>query len=106
MKARELNNLGILSNAMVRVTADDGAVVWINGVEMGRVNVSNGELSHRAEAGSDSGITDPVASDLPRVFAADRDSEGYKLAADMLLGRDPFGGEYVAAFRDGRLGAE
>ena len=59
-----------------------------------------------AEAGIDSGIIDPVASDLARVFAADRDSEGYRLAADMLLGRDPFGGEYVAAFRDGRLGTE
>jgi hypothetical protein len=40
------------------------------------------------------------------VFAADRDSEPYRLAADMLLGRDPFGGEYVAAFRSGRLGTE
>ena len=30
----------------------------------------------------------------------------YRLAADMLLGRDPFGGEYVAAFREGRLGTE
>ncbi len=59
-----------------------------------------------ADAGIDSGIIDPVASDLARVFAADRDSEPYRLAADMLLGRDPFGGEYVAAFRDGRLGAE
>ena len=59
-----------------------------------------------AEAGIDSGIIDPVASDLARVFSADRDTEGYKLAADMLLGRDPFGGEYVAAFREGRLGAE
>ena len=41
----------------------------------------------------------------PRVFGADRDSEPYRLAADMLLGRDPFGGEYVLAFREGRLGA-
>lgn len=59
-----------------------------------------------AEAGIDSGIIDPVASDLGRVFAADRDSDGYRLAADMLLGRDPFGGEYVLAFREGRLGGE
>ena len=59
-----------------------------------------------AEAGVDSGIIDPVASDLARVFAADRESEPYRLAADMLLGRDPFGAEYVAAFRDGRLGTE
>lgn len=59
-----------------------------------------------AEAGIDSGIIDPVASDLVRVFSADRDTESYRLAADMLLGRDPFGGEYVLAFREGRLGAE
>ena len=57
-----------------------------------------------AEAGIDSGIIDPVASDLPRVFGADRGSEPYRLAADMLLGRDPFGAEYVLAFREGRLG--
>jgi 5-methyltetrahydrofolate--homocysteine methyltransferase len=58
------------------------------------------------EAGIDSGIIDPVASDLPRVFGADRDSEPYRLAADMLLGRDPFGGAYVLAFREGRLGSD
>jgi len=58
-----------------------------------------------ADAGVDSGIIDPVASDLGRVFSADRGSEPYRLAADMLLGRDPFGGEYVLAFREGRLGA-
>jgi cobalamin-dependent methionine synthase I len=56
-----------------------------------------------AEAGIDGGIIDPVASDLARVFGADRDTEPYRLAADLLLGRDPFGGEYVAAFRAGRL---
>ncbi len=55
------------------------------------------------EAGIDGGIIDPVASDLERVFSADRDAEPYRLAADLLLGRDPFGGEYVAAFRAGRL---
>jgi hypothetical protein len=59
-----------------------------------------------AEAGIDSGIIDPVASDLGRVFGADRGAESYRLAADMLLGRDPFGGEYVAAFRAGRLADE
>jgi 5-methyltetrahydrofolate--homocysteine methyltransferase len=57
-----------------------------------------------AEAGIDSGIIDPVASDLGRVFTTDRTTEAYGLAADLLLGRDPFGGAYVAAFRAGRLG--
>ena len=59
-----------------------------------------------AEAGIDSGIVDPVASDLGRVFSASRDAESYRLAADLLLGRDPYGAEYVAAFRAGRLGDE
>ncbi len=58
-----------------------------------------------ADAGIDSGIIDPVASDLGRLFGADRDGEAWRLAADVLLGRDPFGSEYVAAFREGRLGA-
>jgi Pterin binding enzyme len=56
-----------------------------------------------AGAGIDGGIIDPVASDLARVFAGDRDGEPYRMAADLLLGRDPFGGAYVAAFRAGRL---
>ncbi len=58
-----------------------------------------------ANAGIDSGIIDPVASDLTRVFAADRKTRPYQLAADLLLGRDPFGGSYVTAFRAGELAA-
>jgi len=58
-----------------------------------------------AGAGIDSGIIDPVASDLARVFAAERESRPYQLAADLLLGRDPFGGSYVTAFRAGELAA-
>lgn len=59
-----------------------------------------------AEAGIDSGIVDPVASDLGRVFSAPRDAEAYRLASDLLLGRDPYGGAYMAAFRAGRLAEE
>lgn len=59
-----------------------------------------------AEAGIDSGIVDPVASDLGRVFGADRSAEGHRLAADLLLGRDPYGAEFMAAFRAGRLSEE
>ncbi len=57
------------------------------------------------EAGADSGIVDPVASDLGRVFAIDRESEGYRLAADLLLGRDLYGGDFLAAYRRGELAA-
>jgi 5-methyltetrahydrofolate--homocysteine methyltransferase len=57
------------------------------------------------EAGADSGIVDPVASDLGRVFAMDRGSQGYRLAADLLLGRDLYGADFMAAFRRGELAA-
>ena len=80
---------------------------WRGGtLRIAAMYLGQGRWDPQRTYGIDSGIFDPVASDLPRVFAADRESEGYKLAADMLLGRDPFGGEYVAAFRDGRLGRD
>ncbi len=59
-----------------------------------------------ADAGADSGIIDPVASDPRRIFAQDRTSRAYALAADLLTGRDPFGMEFLAAYRAGELGAE
>jgi cobalamin-dependent methionine synthase I len=100
-------------DAARQLRAEYGPAIHITG---GLSNVSFGMPARRllndtfidlcAEAGIDSGIIDPVASDLGRVFSADRDTEAYRLAADMLLGRDPFGGEYVMAFREGRLGAE
>jgi 5-methyltetrahydrofolate--homocysteine methyltransferase len=56
-----------------------------------------------AQAGADSGIIDPVASDLRRIFAADRTARAYVLAADLLAGRDPFGMEFLTAYRAGEL---
>jgi Pterin binding enzyme len=95
-----------------RLRAEYGATIHLTG---GLSNVSFGMPERRllndvfidlaAEAGIDSGIIDPVASDLGRVFAGDTASRPYRLAADMLLGRDPFGGAYVAAFRAGELAA-
>lgn len=55
------------------------------------------------EAGADSGVIDPVANDPARVFGQDRTSAAYRLAADVLTGRDPYGGEFLAAYRAGRL---
>lgn len=54
-------------------------------------------------AGQDSGIVDPVASDVARALSPDRDSEVYRLAADLLTGADAFGVEFIDAFRAGRL---
>jgi len=56
-------------------------------------------------AGADSGIIDPVASDLGRVLGQDRESESYRLASDLLLGRDPYGATFLAAYRRGELAA-
>ena len=55
------------------------------------------------EAGADSGIVDPVATNLNRIFLADRHSRPYQLAWDMLLGRDPGCVNYLEAYRDGEL---
>ncbi len=59
-----------------------------------------------AQAGQDSGIVDPVAADIARALAPDRDAEGYRLAADLLTGVDDFGVEFIDAFRGGRIGGE
>ncbi len=55
------------------------------------------------EAGQDSGIVDPVAADIAKALAPDRDALAYRLAADLLTGADPFGVEFIDAFRAGRL---
>jgi cobalamin-dependent methionine synthase I len=55
------------------------------------------------EAGADSGIVDPVASNLNRIFQADKESQPYQFALDMLLGRDPGCVNYLVAYREGEL---
>jgi hypothetical protein len=37
-------------------------------------------------------------------FARDRAARPYRLAADLLTGADPYGGEFLMAFRAGELG--
>jgi len=56
-----------------------------------------------ADAGADSGIIDPVASDPRRIFAQGRSSRASALAADLLTGRDPFGMAFLTAYRAGEL---
>jgi cobalamin-dependent methionine synthase I len=55
------------------------------------------------DAGADSGIVDPVANQLLRVFQTDRQSRAYQLAEEMLLGRDPGCFNFLEAYRDGEL---
>jgi len=55
------------------------------------------------EAGADSGIVDPLVAGPARIAALDPTSERFRLAAAVLKGEDPYGAEFLAAARDGRL---
>lgn len=55
------------------------------------------------ESGGDSGIIDPVQMPVEDIASMDATSESFQLAKAVLEGTDMFGGEYIAAFRDGRL---
>jgi 5-methyltetrahydrofolate--homocysteine methyltransferase len=57
-----------------------------------------------AQAGTDSGIIDPVASDPARIFAQDRSARPYEMAAALLTGVDAYGMEFLTAYRAGELG--
>ena len=54
-------------------------------------------------AGADGGIIDPVLSSPNEIFAVDRESLGYRLAEDMLLGRDQHCKNYIRAWRKGEM---
>ena len=55
------------------------------------------------EAGADSGIVDPVTSRPDHVFEVDRGSPSYKLAEDVLMGRDKHCKIYIKAWRKKEL---
>ena len=57
------------------------------------------------EAGGDSGIVDPVASHLDKVFSSHRQSRPYQLTEDMLLGKDQNCKNFLRAYRKGELQA-
>ena len=99
--------------AVSRIRAALGPRVHITG---GLSNVSFGLPGRRllndvfidlaVEAGADSGIVDPVANDMSRVFGRDPFSRPYRLAAEMLAGTDPYGVEFITAFRAGELAGD
>lgn len=65
----------------------------------GRKVINDVFLIMAVEAGADSGIIDPVMSNPKEVFAVDRTSKTYKLAEDVLLGRDEFCATYIRTWR-------
>ena len=57
------------------------------------------------DAGADGGIMDPVASPPAAILASDREDPRYRLAEDVMLGRDEHCMAYIRAWRKGRLAA-
>jgi len=55
------------------------------------------------EAGADGGIVDPLQINAGILNGMDINSEGFKLAKALLLGEDEFGGNYIAASREGKI---
>ena len=58
------------------------------------------------EAGADSGILDPVVSPPEVILAIDRTDPNYRLAEDVLMGRDEHCMEYIRAWRKSRRKAK
>lgn len=52
------------------------------------------------DAGADGGIIDPTSGDPREVMAMDRSSRGFQLAEEMLLGKDDFCANFIAAWRN------
>ncbi len=55
------------------------------------------------DAGADSGILDPVTSHIDSVMGLDRGSRRYRMAEDLLLGRDQYCASFIRAHRKGEL---
>jgi len=55
------------------------------------------------DSGIDSGIIDPVQTNINNVFELDISTFGFKVARDMLLGKDDFCKNYLDAYRSGTL---
>ena len=55
------------------------------------------------EAGADSGIIDPVASNLQAILSTDRQADTYRMTEDLLLGRDRHCKNFLRAYRKGEL---
>ncbi len=69
----------------------------------GRKIVNDTFVALAIAAGADGGIIDPVLSPPDEIFNTDRDSLGYRLAEDMLLGKDEHCKKYIRAWRKGEM---
>ncbi len=56
------------------------------------------------QAGGDGGIVDPLQINAASLRSLDMDADAFKLASALLNGQDEYGLNYIAAYREGRLG--
>ena len=99
-------------DAIRELRAKYGSEIHITG---GMSNVSFGIPGRRivndtfvilaVAAGADGGIIDPALSSPREIFAMDRESLGYRLAEDMLLGKDEHCKKYIRVWRKGEMKA-
>lgn len=68
--------------------------------------INNSFITLAVEAGADSGIIDPVASQMNKLFPTDRQSLPFQLAENMLLGKDRNCKNFLRAYRNGELTAK
>ena len=111
--ATDSNNAQSFLEAVRAIRARYGTEIHISG---GLSNVSFGMPSRKLinqvftwmalEAGADSGIVDPLQINGRVLAGLDKASEPFKLARALLTGEDLFGGEFITAHREGRLGGE
>jgi hypothetical protein len=111
--ATDSNNAKSFLDAVSAIRAKYGAEIHVTG---GLSNVSFGMPNRKlinqvfswlaVEAGVDGGIVDPLQINGKILAAVDTTTEPFRLAKALLTGEDMFGAEYIAAHREGRLGAE
>ena len=98
-------------NAIKLIRDEYGSEIHITG---GMSNVSFGLPNRKLvnavylrlaiDHGADSGIIDPIHTDIDAVLALDMESKPVQIATDMLMGNDDFCMNYITAFRSGELG--
>jgi hypothetical protein len=99
-----------LLEAVTAAKKEFGAVKLTGGFSNISFGMPNRKLLNKvfiylcAEAGSESGIINPVATPVREVAAMDTNSEPFRLARAVLVGEDLYGMEYISAFREGKLG--
>lgn len=98
--------LGAIAQLRARLGADVHITGGFSNVSFGlpcRQLINDVFLLLAIEAGADSAIIDPTSGALTEILSTDRDSHRYRLAEDVLMGRDEYCAQFIRAYRKGEL---